>query len=103
MDTPLATLRILAQSMFHMILRAVDRSLAMDAHRTVAMHTPDGAGCCVYCLGDWDLLPPQLTLTGNQVFALLLATQHQIMRHLLLLHPRTTGSPLRECCSESTR
>jgi len=84
-DTSLTELSILARTVFDVILRSVLDLPLMDTHRPVAMHAPDAAGRRTDGIRDRDLHPSPLSFAADHELPTLLATEHQVMRHVPLL------------------
>ena len=67
--------------MLNVVTRPMRNFSAMNAHRPIAMHTPDIARASVRCFGYRHLLPAPLVLAIDEVFAALLAPKHEVVGH----------------------
>jgi hypothetical protein len=79
-------LRILAREMLDMILRPVFDLLPMDPDSSVAVAASDATSRRANRVRYRHVLPAPFCITIDNKLPSLLATRHQIVRHLSLLH-----------------
>jgi hypothetical protein len=80
-DAASAPLGILARPVLDVILRPVRHLLTMYSYGAVAVHAADVVCGCICRFGNRNFLPSPFMLAVDEVFAALLASEHQIMRH----------------------